>query len=851
MKKLFLSIVTLMLLLSVVMPVAVQAATISIDKTQMKVGDIVEVKVNIKKDVENIQFDMKFDNTKYEYVNDSATSKLDSTGSNLISENVVRVSAFNLNKTKADTVSLKFKATNTGEGVPFSIVGTVEIGEAGEKFDNVEIKVEKINAVSKVTVDQYYDEFGNPIPRHPQTGEEIAQKDKTSVGTYEKLIENKIVVPYALQNSDNTISVDNVKTEFGAITTTASNPVKTGDTFMLDGKEHTVVVYGDVNKDGRVTTLDALKIRKNQLDSNKVKFDAVQLEAADVENNAIITEKDALAVQQFILGLRVTKTDTIIDRYPDVEIPEKVVEGITKLSGESAGTHYIYAQDTVIATIASNNDVKLTADMLDFIVEEAPKGANTANAIKYIDKGNGIFEVRLYATEPGDHKIVTVVNGANVKNGVIEVAYEPITVKEYYTVEDIKILDAQDNDVTNNLVSREGKESKRKVRFYHNYTDINGKKVARNITEHVAVEKTTFVANTPNMEDGFPNLYNNKLDVNGKAFAVLYDENGNYKSGNGPIDHIIIKGKQAGTGDTITIGVNNEDGTIQYTKTINITVSTQAKIKSIILDGKELTNGQETSMNLYTTNPNLDIVDVDTANSRYYTIATLKLRDEDNDVISITAGNIGKITMNVKDGQIAVLENATSGNTNNMSSDIQLRKYYLDENDNYVSTSTSTVSLDAIGIALSKPTEADSVAKIGDYGLTINFDGITGRETIQVNTIIDPAGIATTSEEEEKEDNTIKENGNTNVINDVLSTPNKVKAPSKTNEVSNNTVTSNEIVNTVTSNTVEDTTDRNTVVNEVSKDEKVDTKEDTKISDDIPEVSSDKKTSNLPDAGNE
>ena len=183
MKKLFLSIVTLMLLLSVVMPVAVQAATISIDKTQMKVGDIVEVKVNIKKDVENIQFDMKFDNTKYEYVNDSATSKLDSTGSNLISENVVRVSAFNLNKTKADTVSLKFKATNTGEGVPFSIVGTVEIGEAGEKFDNVEIKVEKINAVSKVTVDQYYDEFGNPIPRHPQTGEEIAQKDKTSVGT--------------------------------------------------------------------------------------------------------------------------------------------------------------------------------------------------------------------------------------------------------------------------------------------------------------------------------------------------------------------------------------------------------------------------------------------------------------------------------------------------------------------------------------------------------------------------------------------------------------------------------------------------------------------------------------------
>ena len=100
MKKLFLSIITLMLLLSVVMPVTVQAATISIDKTQMKVGDIVEVKVSTKKDVENIQFDMKFDNTKYEYVNGSATSKLDSTGSNLISENVVRVSAFNLNKTK-------------------------------------------------------------------------------------------------------------------------------------------------------------------------------------------------------------------------------------------------------------------------------------------------------------------------------------------------------------------------------------------------------------------------------------------------------------------------------------------------------------------------------------------------------------------------------------------------------------------------------------------------------------------------------------------------------------------------------------------------------------------------------
>lgn len=749
MKKLFLSTITLVMVLSLVMPVAVQAATLSTDKSEMKVDDIVEVQVSMNQDVESVQFDMQFDNSKYEYVNNSAKSDLDSTGSNLISENVVRVSAFDLNGTKTKSVTLKFRATNVGLSIPFNVIGTVEIGENGETFDHPEIKVRRISSVSKKVVSQYYDENGNIISRHPQTGESVSVEDKKAIGTYKTLVEGKTIVAYALANSDRSITVEDIKAEFGEITTKATNPVKTGDEFEKDGTVYTVVIYGDINKDGKVTTLDALAIKRYEL--GKISLDSIQVEAADVENNNKVTEKDALEVQKFILGLRVTNTDTVIDRFPveQTPIPENLIEGITKLSGESEGPHYCYDDETVVATISSNNDVVLTADLLKCELEQAPNKAERKNAISYVDKGNGIFEIKLYATEPGEYVIKPIVSGSAVKGGQIEL--EPVTIKvdEYYTVTEIKVFNQQNEDVTSNIIARENKNMQRKVRFYHTYTNREGKEVYRNITEHVNVENVEMTKTSTHISSKYTNLYNKN------STTIVYDVDGKYQSGQGPIDYISIQGETVGE-DKITIKVNNDDKTT-FSKELTITVNSKAKIQSIIVNEKELKNGESAPINLYTYNPNLSTVKED--KGKYYTILPIKVRDEDGDVVKILQNSIGKGYTYIKDEKTAVLEIATEvEGTNNLSRDIAiLKKYSLNEDNEYQEENTQTQNIDAIGIAFNSVTD-DSKANL-EKGIEIDYEGTNGRERVKLDVTIIEA-----PQENLPEDNDTK---NTETVNEV------------------------------------------------------------------------------------
>ena len=64
MKKRILTIAT-MLFLAIMIPLTVNAATISAEPTEMKVGDIVTVTVEVNTaDTEAVQFDLDFDDSK-------------------------------------------------------------------------------------------------------------------------------------------------------------------------------------------------------------------------------------------------------------------------------------------------------------------------------------------------------------------------------------------------------------------------------------------------------------------------------------------------------------------------------------------------------------------------------------------------------------------------------------------------------------------------------------------------------------------------------------------------------------------------------------------------------------------
>ena len=184
MKTKILGIVTMVTVLLMMLVSSVNAAEFTADKTEMKKGDEVTLTVTLEDPAQSVQFDVEFDASKYEYVKDSAKTDLVFTGSNLIKDNVVRVSAFANGDETTTTVTLTFKALENGEELPFTISGTEFVGVDGVEMegnlDNTSITTTIADPVDEPTNPEkpsdnnndsdYVDEDGNPITKLPQTG---------------------------------------------------------------------------------------------------------------------------------------------------------------------------------------------------------------------------------------------------------------------------------------------------------------------------------------------------------------------------------------------------------------------------------------------------------------------------------------------------------------------------------------------------------------------------------------------------------------------------------------------------------------------------------------------------------
>lgn len=89
------------------------------------------------------------------------------------------------------------------------------------------------------------------------------------------------------------------------------SPVATGDTVVIygtDGVEafrYTLLIYGDVNKDGRVNSIDLLVTQRSIL--GMTQLDTVQSAAANANRDQSVNSVDLLYIQRYILGM----TDTI------------------------------------------------------------------------------------------------------------------------------------------------------------------------------------------------------------------------------------------------------------------------------------------------------------------------------------------------------------------------------------------------------------------------------------------------------------------------------------------------------------------------------------------------------------
>lgn len=143
MKKTILGVAILAIVLITMMG-SVNAASVTGSTTKVEKGDnkTVSVKVNMEA-TSAVQFDLTFDNTRFEYAGASAGALGSDVGA--VSGNVVKVAAFATNgtsTTKEVTVNFKVKDTaKEGKGT-FAVSGLVtENGEAIENTSPIEVSV--------------------------------------------------------------------------------------------------------------------------------------------------------------------------------------------------------------------------------------------------------------------------------------------------------------------------------------------------------------------------------------------------------------------------------------------------------------------------------------------------------------------------------------------------------------------------------------------------------------------------------------------------------------------------------------------------------------------------------------
>lgn len=174
----------------------------------------------------------------------------------------------------------------------------------------------------------------------------ITTKDVTSTvpGIYSNTLVSSIknVVPIMLDNAKDIATMKDI-IESGLFDKTAfqgfdeNKQFRSGDTFKLKGKEYTVLVMGDADRNGIVDINDALEIAKykRNVAGNKVEGNEIALASGDVRRAAGqgADINDALRIQQFVLGQLKTKGENIVDKLPDADVVEEYPYTLTVEGG--------------------------------------------------------------------------------------------------------------------------------------------------------------------------------------------------------------------------------------------------------------------------------------------------------------------------------------------------------------------------------------------------------------------------------------------------------------------------------------------------------------------------------------
>ena len=570
------------------------------------------------------------------------------------------------------------------------------------------------------------------------------------IGIFDKLVtDTKKVVPFVLTNRADYISKKDIEesTEFQNKTVLFDREVQddtilhTGDTFKVDGTNYTILIYGDVNQDGYIDVFDALTIQENVFECNLTNTQKVAANVI-VADNSDMDVFDALAIQQYSGEFR----ETIPDKIPEKEETQtpitpppaetnKIVDFVPKDLTANLDTYHRYDSKVVIGTAKSSDDTKLEAKYIKYKVQK--DGTDVSNVVTYREDETekGTFNIEFYATEKGTYTITPCVQG---KDGLIEKTANKITIS---VEENLEVTDIEIVGISNNVTVSEGKTKEFAIKLYHKYTST----VKEDITGQVVVTNISRVKTGTNAQVNFRGNDTNKTLINVGADGKLTGASSVH------LGYIEVNGITEGTGDTVTIKVDNKE------VTLNINVTGKPAIAGITTNGTS--KAERININLYKSIADTEVpcedVSVDGVGEMYkinneyihkydnkaYTIIPVKLIDQENDVIQITKGNltdsvIANTATNSQDGKVSITVDPK--NQQVRPNDIEYIAYTIKKDPTtqkpvYV-IATGTETVDAIGIALKLPNDETSVGRVEagkNGGVTIDCG-----ETTRISTPI-------------------------------------------------------------------------------------------------------------------
>ena len=81
--------------------------------------------------------------------------------------------------------------------------------------------------------------------------------------------------------------------------------ISTGVKFSYKGEEITGIVCGDIDGDGRINSLDLLKMRQHLI--KKIELTGANKKAASIANNAQINSLDLLKLRRHLIKIEIIK----------------------------------------------------------------------------------------------------------------------------------------------------------------------------------------------------------------------------------------------------------------------------------------------------------------------------------------------------------------------------------------------------------------------------------------------------------------------------------------------------------------------------------------------------------------